>query len=703
MVAEVALGVSAGANVSAALVDSPSDLVRGAIGGAFIIGIAFLAGSAVFRRSSASVCALLMVLAAATLEFTWLGLFTLPSPKMMVMLQGVFAASVLIYLSSTVQAAKRNPLLGGLMFAGALTFVGLGAINFLGRTTDASGMMQTGLFGLGVFAVVLTVFQSLRGDHGARLLLPGAVIAIAAPLVGDLYGREALSLTPHALFTFGILTASLVALTESGISAMAQAGFVEPQPAMMHANAEPTAEEKMRVSENQLAQVLDYSGVAVWDWSLHEDHQTESFAALVDADPVIKMSPNRMRELVDSKDRALFESDVYGRNKGDGSFDVVLKLQNKQSVRLRGARAVDGNGELERLVVFAEKSNDKSAGSKSLWDAAKPAAIASAAAAAKPENAFAKKAKNLPTTETLSADIGIALEKGYLEAAFQPIVSLDDQSVMGFEALLRPTGDATGFDNLTTEEIVTAAEVQGRGGALASMMLKSSVDFLADKIKDRKQKNIFVAMNVSFAQLRSGGFVDAVTKEIKDNNLPDKSLVLELTESEAVTDEVAAQSIFGKLKKSGAALAFDDFGVGFSSLSNLHKFSFDYLKVDKSFVEKISEDKDVAKIVAALAQLGGDLGMTVIAEGLATKSLAEAAKKSGCTLGQGYAFGQAVPLPKKAAAKLKKDAKAGKTTEVVEQSLTVDADDKELKASPTETETPEKKPSRRRFWSNELR
>jgi len=678
MVSEVALGVSAVANIDTAMVNSPSDLVRGAIGGAFVIGVAFLAGSAVFRRSSASVCALLMVLAAAALEFSWLGLFNLPSLEMMVMLQGIFAASVLIYLSSTVGAAKHNPLLGGLMFAGALTFVGLGFINFLGRTADASGMMRAGLLAVGAFSIGLAILQSIRGDQVARMLLPGALIAMAAPMTGDLYGSGALSLTPHALFTFGILTASLVALTEGGVNRMADVGFVDMQPAMLQGASEQSADEKMRVSENQLAQVLDYSGVAVWDWSESEAHQSESFASLFDADPVIRITPTRLRDHVDSKDLARFENEVFGSKQGDGSFDVTLKLQNKETVRLRGARAVDQNGELERLVVFAEKASNAS---PTLWNAAKPAAVASTAAigAVKMQNKI---------KPSLTADISKALEKKHLEAAFQPIVSLDDQSVQGYEALLRPTGDAVGFENLSTEEIVAAAEAQAKGGALASMMLSSSAGFLANKIKERKRKDLFVAFNVSFAQLRGGGFVEAVSKEIKDKSLPEKSLVIELTESEAVTDDKTAKAIFAKLKNAGAALAFDDFGAGFSSLSNLHKFSFDYLKVDKSFVEKISEDADASKIVTALARLGSDLGMTVIAEGLSSKSLAEAALESGCSLGQGYAFGEAVPLKSKTEDK--------RNTKVKTENKAEDSDLSDDK--PTE-----KKSGKRRFWSSELR
>lgn len=704
----VSVGAISGVN-SAIFSDTASsslDLVRGAIGGAFIIGVAFLAGFAVFRRNSAAVCALLMVLAAAALEFSWLGLFKVPSPKVMVLLQGVFGASILIYLSATIRAVKNNAILGGLMFAGALTMIGVGVINFLGRV-EANVLMLNGLFAVGGFAVLLTLVQSARGDHGARLLLPGALITMAAPFTGHLFGADAVSMTPHALFTFGILTASLVALTESAPSLSRDIGFTDMQPAMMHAQDAQSPEEKMLVSENQLAQVLDYSGVAVWDWSENEAHQTESFAQLFEADDVVRVTPRRLRDFIHPSDRARFEHDVFGRHQGDGAFDISLKLRNDNRVRLRGARAVDPAGELERLVVFAEKAADDM---PKLWDTTPAIAGAAGAAVATLKEATAKE----PRREKPSK-ISRALEAGHLRPAFQAIVSLEDSSVRGYEALLRFSDEASDFKGMSTEEIVAAADAEGKGADLASMMLKASAEFLSGKIKTRGRKDLFAAFNVSVAQLQSAGFADAVAREIKAHGLAKKSLVVELTESEAVTDEKAAGEIFAKLKEAGAALAFDDFGAGFSSLSNLHKFSFDYLKVDKSFIEKLDHDEDAAKIVGALVSLGGDLGLEVIAEGVSTKALAQAALKSGCKLGQGFALGQ--PETVAAGKELKGHAKeaaanadetpADDEPKQKPSKLFAKASDKaetsEPEAKPEEPANDEKKPSKRRFWSNELR
>ncbi len=776
MVSELLWGAGAVSGVNAAFAGETAaqsgDLVRGAIGGAFIIALAFLAGFAVFRRSAAAVCALLMVVVAAALEFNWLGLLSIGNEKIVVFLHGLFGASVLIYLSSTVRAARRSPLLGGLMFAGALTMAGLGAINFLGRV-DADALMIRALIGVAGFAGLLALLQSLRGDHGARLLLPGIALAAAAPFTGDLAG-PVVSMTPHALFTFGVLAASLVTLTEggrrdAGQGVLAAAAY---QAAPSYAGRDdspsgPNEEQKMLVSENQLAQVLDYAGVAVWDWSDTNSHQTGSFAALFDADEVVRVTPRRLRDFIHPSERARFEHVVFGRHEGDGAFDVTVKLRNENFVRLRGARAVDDRGELERLVVFAEPAPDAS---PKLWDAASPAARTDAVGAAayapvdtdRSVGQSASQVSDDPATASLSrgggekrsarsaktepggraapsgaaqtsADapsgqdragkghVAKALDEGRLEAAFQPIVSLSDQSVRGYEALLRARADAPELKDLSTEEIVSAAEGEGAGDALAAMMLKASTRFLAERLKARKRKDLFVAFNVSYAQMRADGFVDAVRSEIDAHALPPKALVIELTEAEAVSDDKAAKEIFSALKTAGAALAFDDFGSGFSSLSNLQKFSFDYLKVDKSFVERLGSDREASKIVSAVAGLGSDLGLTVIAEGLSTKKLAEAALKHGCKLGQGYAFGEPEPAAKTPSAPLTlgaaapaseppretgvngaaakadagKPAKNGAPPQASRAPATAD----DAHASPGAAT----RPGRRHFWSTELR
>lgn len=593
------------------------DLGRGAIVGALVVAAAYLTGLAVFRRGAAAVFALLMVLAAGALQFVSLGLLKPPSEDIVVLLQGLFGAAAIVFLSAVIKSARNNALLGGLMFAAALTLVGIGVINLVTRG-DASGLMRSGLVGVGVFAVILAGLQARR-ETSARLILPGAALALAAPvLMQFLNGNTALAFLPEALFTIGVLVASFVALAESAAPRSQELGFHGCGAAQDHHHQDHSAahQEALRVSENQLAQVLDYAGVSVWDWCPHGAHQTDGLPSLMGADSRAPFTPEALRHFVHKDDLAKFDKSVTATGEGDGRFDVELKLHDGRHVRLRGARAVDTGGELERVVCFVEKAVETPRAGK------EPAAAKASPAVVDP----------------LAGKIAAALEKGEIGVVFQPIVALGDGKIAGYEALARWRGDKANETRAGAEDLVRAAEAAGKGGALAELVLNAAASHLAAETKSGEP--IFVAMNLSFAQMRDPGFLDALKKAIAEHNLPLKSIVLELTESQAITDEASASAAFRKLRLAGAALAFDDFGAGFSSLSNLHKFAFDYLKIDKSFIEALAANSDGAKIARAVAGLARDLGLTVIAEGVETKALAEAARAIGCTLGQGFAFGE---------------------------------------------------------------
>lgn len=624
VVAAPAAGVAAGV-----------DLGRGAIVGALVIGAAYLAGLAVFRRGAPAVCALLMVAAAAALEFSWLKLFTVSSPQLLVLLEGLFAASVIIFVSSVVRAARNNAILGGVMFAAALILVGFSAINLLaGR--DAHVAMRTALVGIGVFTVVIGVAQ-FRRDIGARLILPGAILALAAAFAANFAGA-APALLPHALFTLGILGASLVALVDIEPPRIADLGLHHgdlslhehdmSSPEDYGRNHAASHDEALRVSENQLAQVLDYSGVSVWDWCPHGAHQTEGLPALVGAESRNVFSPDDMRNLIHKDDVEAFDRKVLGQGEGgDAAFDAALKLKDGRPIRLRGARAVDASGAVERLVAFVEKGQEAQKGLKTAQAGVAAVGLGKAAQTALHRN-------------PLETAIAGALEKGEIKAAFQPIVSLDNGKIVGYEALARWPGTKEGAaDRASAIELVQAAEAAGQGAMLARHMLAAAAKHLADEMKAQDRRDLFVALNLSYSQMREGGFVDLFKAAMAAYELPVKSIVLELTESQAIPDDDSAGAIFSKLKDAGAALAFDDFGAGFSSLSNLQKYSFDYLKIDKSFIDGLAKGDQGAQIVRALAGLGRDLGLTVIAEGIESQATAEAAFKTGCRLGQGFALG----------------------------------------------------------------
>lgn len=609
-----------------------AELMRGALAGAFIVAIAFLAGYAAIRRSGLAVCALLMVLGAGALELSWLGFFSSLSSEVVVMMKALFAAAAIVFLSASIGAARYNPILGGVMFTAALVIAGMGVINFFDRI-DLAPLMRWALIGLGGFAVVLTASQALRGDGGARLVLPGVLMAVAAPLIGVFGAADSglAAFASHGLFTLGILAASIVALTEAGPAPMrsgttladfgVQASHQEPARRQRHDSA--SRERSEIVLDSQIARVLDYSGVGVWDWSERSVDQTESLPSLLGADSDAPFTPDALKTFIHQDDVARFDSEVL--TPIDGPFDVCLKLFDGRLIRLRGARAADeGTGAIERLVAFVEQIAPAGNGVNEMrLRSATEAAIVPAAA------------------DPMMAKLSDALENGDIVAAFQPIVTLDNEKIAGYEALARWRGQEAGAEE-GPERFVRAAEKIGQGGVLAATMLDQAAAFLSEALKKEKRKDLFVAMNVSWGQIREDGFLDAVRDAISKYDLPKKALVLELTEADAVSDSVLAADVFRKLKDSGVALAFDDFGAGFTCLSNLRKYDFDYLKIDKSFTGDLESGGDGAKIVGSLAGLGKDLGLKVIVEGVESKAASSKARQIGCAYGQGYTFGKPI-------------------------------------------------------------
>lgn len=642
-------GVVLGVEIASLTPPPGFELGKGAILGAFLVSAAFLAGASILRRSAAAICGMLLLAIGGIIQAIWLGVISAPPPTIMMLIEGAFAASALIFLSSTISVASRSQLIGGLLFAGALSMVGIGVINaVLGG--EASGLLKIGLAAVAVAAVGLAAFAGARGDSAARIIFPGAVLTALAPLMFGAVGSGGLfALAPHALFSIGLLTAGIVALGDFGRSA-SPVGFTADaaasfsgRPAPTDHRAEYSRERALRVSENQLAQVLDYSGIAVWDWSRNDSHQTESFGKLLGADGGGAFTPDALKAFIHSDDVAKFEARILGAEAGDGGYDETLMLHNGKKVRLRGARAVDADGALERIVVFLDDASAPSATSEKS-DALKMAAASLTGAAATVAKAAAdqvqEKTEVAPAIEEPAASsVAEAIDNGDIVAAFQPIVCFDSGKVCGAEALVRwPDGERESRTSMTTEEIVREAQRSGRGGKLASIMLAATVDHVAERI-EAGEKGYFGAFNVSLSQVREAGFVDEVTGAIAERKLPKGALVLELTEGERLHETPKIQETFKKLRAAGASLAYDDFGAGFSSLSNLHKYDFDYLKIDKSFIDDIVANGSKKKIVAALARLGKDFGMTVIAEGIESKEAADTAKAIGCRMGQGFHLG----------------------------------------------------------------
>ncbi|MGF1543932.1 MAG: EAL domain-containing protein [Parvularculaceae bacterium] len=638
-------------------------LGRGVVAGAVLMSAAFLAGVAVLARAAVALTAFLAVAFGGALAVVALGLAPAPSPTHAALLAAAFGASGLLFISAAVGPIRENAALGGVLFAAAISLVGIGVIN-VALAGEAANLLKFSLFGAGAAAGVVVLAAALRGDGGAQLIAPGVALAGVAPAIAPYIGAGDYGVGPvaaQAIFVVGFVSAGVLAATEAALGRARVAGFgagakeaeaaaasrvhaaelvrARASAAMTAANAKPNGASgaQPRVSENKLAEVLDYAGVAVWDWSPSRAHQSESFAAMMGSETRGLFTPDALRNFVHPDDKTRLERDVLGVDGADDGFDVALRLVGGRRVRLRGARAVAGDGELERIIVFLEPADaGEAAPDGPLATAA--SALAAAANAAAPGGVS-------PST------VAAALDAGGFSAIFQPIVRLRDKETVGYEALLRwsPTSDANGVDGALAdaplEDVVRAAILAGRGGDLARMMVEAAARKAAAANRDRPMRPradaapIFCAVNVSASQALTSRFVDDVRAALDAADLPRGAIVVELTEAERLDDVERAEATFKALRELGVGLAFDDFGAGFSSLAHLHRFSFDYLKIDKSFAAGVADDKGAAKIVAALCGLARDFGMTVIAEGVEDARAASAASVAGCALAQGFHFG----------------------------------------------------------------
>ncbi len=646
-----------------AIAASDANLARGVVAGAVILAAAFLAGVAVLGRSATAFCALLTVASGGALAMIGLGLIQGPPPTHLQMLAAVFAASGVFFVSSAVSVVRNNALLGGVMFAAAISLIGVGVIN-VALNGEAAGLLRLAFFVAGGGVALVAIAAALRGDAGAQLILPGAVLAGLGPAAAPLLESSAFglgSITANALFAAGVVSASVLAATEAALSRGRTGGRIggfdassvgefgrgfaadrssAPGDASARAGATGRAASELRVSENQLAEVLDYAGVSVLDWSATSSHQSASFSALIGSEDG-GFTPDSLRAFLRAEDRARYNVDVLGVGGEDGSFDETLGLLAGGAVRLRGARAVAPDGTLERVVMFAEKAQANGAASPALASAASALTAAAEAAPHSPS----------PGAGSTKEEAG-GLGAGAVEARFQPIVRLRDRTVVGHEALLRwPASEKKTADGeaVAADDIARGAILAGRGGDLARLMVDAAAArAAAENAKfdaGAGRKPVFCAFNVSASQALNDGFVDLVKAALEKHAPPAQSLVLELTEAERIEDPAKAETVFRALKELGVGLALDDFGAGFTSIANLHRHAFDYMKIDKSFIRRIADDRGAAKIVSALSALARDFGMTVIAEGVEDGRAAGAASVAGCALGQGFHFGAPAAPP----------------------------------------------------------
>ncbi len=242
----------------------------------------------------------------------------------------------------------------------------------------------------------------------------------------------------------------------------------------------------------------------------------------------------------------------------------------------------------------------------------------------------------------LEADVREGLPRGDFTAFYQPIVSLADGRVAGFEALARWRHPRLGL--LHPEEFLPLIQEAGRMTELALNMIEESAAQLARWRRDHAAAGpLTVGVNVTCTDLEHPTFVERVVAALHRHGLPAGALKLELTEGEIMRDVDRAADVLEALRQAGVTVAVDDFGMGFSSLSYLARLPLEQLKIDRYFVKTMAVNEGSAKIVRSVVGLGRDLGLEIIAEGVEDGPMAAELAALGCHYGQG--FGYSRPLP----------------------------------------------------------
>ncbi len=233
-----------------------------------------------------------------------------------------------------------------------------------------------------------------------------------------------------------------------------------------------------------------------------------------------------------------------------------------------------------------------------------------------------------------------AIEDGAIGVEFQPRVSMRTNRVLGFEALGRWHDPRLG--SVPPTEFVAAAQVAGVGLRLVTSIVRSAVGNFAElRLVDPA---LLLAVNVTTTDLVMQGFEEMLVATLDAFHHPYESLILELSEGEAIQNAKLLAQVLGRLSERGIRLSIDDFGQGYSSMDRLRSLPLNEIKIDHAFVSRMRQDPTDRAIVASIIQLGHSLALDVVAEGVEEPAIRADLAELGCDAYQGTLFRSAMPL-----------------------------------------------------------
>ena len=239
----------------------------------------------------------------------------------------------------------------------------------------------------------------------------------------------------------------------------------------------------------------------------------------------------------------------------------------------------------------------------------------------------------------LEEQIHGAMDRGEFRLCYQPQVAIGSNRVIGVEALLRWHNPALG--EIPPVEFIPIAEQTGLIVSIGQFVLREALE-VSNEWRQKYAQRLTVAVNLSPRQFRDPNLVAFIEDAIRQSGSSGESLELEITEGVLMDSHSYTDDVLAALSSLGVGISMDDFGTGYSSLSYLRSYPFDALKIDRSFINDITEDKADRELVNAIIAMAHGLGLKVVAEGVETKQQLELLAEQGCDFAQGYLFSRPV-------------------------------------------------------------
>jgi len=357
-----------------------------------------------------------------------------------------------------------------------------------------------------------------------------------------------------------------------------------------------------------------------------------------------------LQEIASRLDGCIRESDTVARLGGDEFVVLLEDVKNRQSV----AKVADGFlGNLSRTMMIEHQVLSPSASiGISLFpanadnpeDLMKCAVNAMCLAKEKGRGAYQFFTPELDQRSdkmlTLETALRRAIESEQLRLHYQPQFDMRTGKPVGFEALLRWEHPVKGA--ISPDDIIPVAEDTGLILPLGSWVLHHACQQHANWLR-QGMPAVRMAVNISPDQFHHGMLLETVKKALLESGLDPRFLELEITESSIMLNTAHAIEVMHQLRNIGVTLAIDDFGAGFSSLLRLKDFPISKIKIDRAFIRTLGENENTHAITGAIVTLADNLGMEVIAEGVETDHQADALRRIGCHLAQGYLYGRPQP------------------------------------------------------------